>query len=43
MEIIVWVSIITAVVIYIGWINTSIREIRQKLSSIEELLKSKKY
>jgi len=26
-------------IFYIGWINTSIREIRQKLSNIEELLK----
>jgi hypothetical protein len=26
-------------IIYIGWINTSIREIKQKLSNIEDLLK----
>jgi hypothetical protein len=27
--------------LYIGWINSSIREIKQKLSNIEELLKKK--
>jgi hypothetical protein len=26
-------------ILYIGWINTSIREIKQKLSNIEDLLK----
>jgi hypothetical protein len=29
------------VILYIGWINTSIREMKQKLSNIEELLKNK--
>jgi hypothetical protein len=27
--------------LYIGWINSSIREIKQKLTNIEELLKNK--
>jgi len=29
------------ILLYIGWINSSIREIKQKLSNIEELLKNK--
>jgi len=39
----VWYIIILGLVImlYIGWINSSIREIKQKLSNIEELLKNK--
>lgn len=27
--------------LYIGWINSSIREIKRKLSSIEEMLKNR--
>lgn len=35
------VAIGLVILLYLGWIDSSIREIKQKLTNIEELLKSK--
>lgn len=42
MEIAVGIIIICGVILYFGWINDSLREIKAKLSNIEKLLQDKK-
>lgn len=42
MEIALGIIIISGLILYFSWINNSIRQIKEKLSNIEELLKGKK-